>query len=611
MDKLQIQKIHELLGAKDDTSRFVGLLLLKTTLDNHTSDLQYDQVTALWNSISPKFLDRLIRTGSRPDQGQRKQTGDMLDVAVAVIYTFAKLLNNCAVDKRFYARIPNLTNAVLYSSEETARRIIDLVHELVRQPDGQIAGGATCLAGLDVNDWAPLIEVAPQHATIFSIFHWTWTKGVEGVPIQTMRAKIDGALLLFLSSFKGHNPTPLLDFVTLILNILNPDLRPLNPQWLRPLTRLIHEMASSRQTADSRRSYTLCAAALLGAYPEKAPALLFCDDPGSIKPLAYLFVKMVQADILPTLHVLIPKSNTVEYPPLSRRIASALDIMTSFVGFLITVADDITTQQSLTPERIIKLHEDLVVMIGDLIEYLGDRWDAFLVGARGIESSQTSGTSIFEDPVTAAAIRLVATWLRDDDGESLRTQASVLIGLFAEVYAMNRTSTDMPELRLPILAALEGILQTSDGQEAFNNSGLLSRCLYPDFCAVLASQDADLSSVDYIRGIAIIHVFHILIENDGNPRSHPASMNLLESIAQYLSKKAQAEGHVQDTSRLDFQTDVLELTVKVLETSSTHIPAPLQQKTKSALRNVASRVMADWRALNDESMVSRVAELCL
>lgn len=116
MELPEIQKVHELLAAKDDTSRFVGLLLLKTVLDKHASDLQHEQVSALWDSISPRFLDRLIRTGSRPasEQQRKQQSGDMLAVAVAVIYTFTRLLNDCAVSDKFYARIPNLANAVLH-----------------------------------------------------------------------------------------------------------------------------------------------------------------------------------------------------------------------------------------------------------------------------------------------------------------------------------------------------------------------------------------------------------------------------------------------------------------------------------------------------------------
>ncbi|RWA12779.1 hypothetical protein EKO27_g2316 [Xylaria grammica] len=608
MESAEIQKIRQLLAAKDDTSRFVGLILLKTTLDSHASDLKHEQVATLWNSISPRFLDRLIRTGCRPASEQRKQSRDMLDVAVAVIYTFTKLLNDCAIDERFYARIPNLANAVLYSSEETTRRIVDIIHVLVQQPNGQAAGGAAYFAELDVSNWGALIEIAPQNETVFSIFYWAWVSGSTTISVETMKAKIDDALQLFISSFKGHRPMPLLDFITLIFDNLNPDLRPLNPLWLRPVAKLIQDMASSKQTEDGRRAYIHCAAALLAAYPEDAPGPLFSDDPRSLRPIAYLFVKMVQVDVLSTIHLLIPKVNTKEYPTLSRRIAAALDIMTSFVGFLITAADDVIVERGLTPDRILKLREDLVRSVSDVIEYLRDCWDGFLAGARGIESAQNSGKTIFEDPITPAAVRFVATWLRDDDGEALRTQAAGIIDLFNELYRMSLTSTDVPELRIPILAALEGILQTSDGREAFNDGDLLSRCLYPDLRAILTSYGTELTASDYIRGSAIAHTVHILMEYYENPHPHPGSMDLVELVAEYDVGRVKTPANVSDRFRLEFQTDVLELAVMLLD----RLPHDTSQhRVKTTLQNVRSKVMGNWGVFKDESMIERVAELHL
>lgn len=66
-----IAKIQGLLRSKDDTSRFVGLALLKSVLDN-SPDLQKDDgvIQGLWDSISPKFLARLLKSGSQP--GDRK-----------------------------------------------------------------------------------------------------------------------------------------------------------------------------------------------------------------------------------------------------------------------------------------------------------------------------------------------------------------------------------------------------------------------------------------------------------------------------------------------------------------------------------------------------------
>ncbi|KAI1360524.1 Neurochondrin-domain-containing protein [Xylaria arbuscula] len=604
-----VQKVQNLLAAKDDTSRFVGLLLLKTTLDNHASDLQYEKVSELWNSISPRFLDRLIRTGSQPASEQRKQSGDMLDVAVAVLYTFTKLMNDCALDAKFYGRIPNLANAVLYSSEETTRRIVDLIHVLVQQPHGQAAGGATCFAQLDLNTWGPLIEIAPQYETVFSIFHWAWVSGSLAVPAKDLRPKLDGALKLFISSFKGQNPIPLLNFITLVFDNLNPDLRPPEPEWLRPVARLIQDIASNKQTADGRRAYIHCAATLLAIYPEKFPGPLFSDDPDTTRPIAYLFVKMVQVDILSTLHLLIPKVNTTEYPSLSCRIAAALDIMTSFLGFLITAADETGGQHGLTPYRILKLHEDLLKTVGDVMEYLRDRWDDYLASSRGIESAQNSGRSIFEDAITPAAVRFVATWLRDDDGDALRTQAAGLIDLFAELYKINMSSTDVPELRLPILAALEGILQTSDGREAFHSSDFLSRSLYPDIRAILAGHGNELATGDYLRGSAIVQIFNILIEYDESSHPHPGSMDLVELISKCEVQPVKVPASVSDRPRVEFLTDALELAATLSKSAFRDASSATQQMIQASLRDLTLKVKEDWDTLEDESMSARLAEL--
>lgn len=113
-----LEKIRQLLKAKDDTSRFVGLAVLKSTLDN-SEELRKDEeaVTSLWNSISPKFLDRLLRTGSKASSEQ-KDSKDMLDLAAAVIYTFSVLLpDEAKADHRLLGRIPRLVEALVQRYE--------------------------------------------------------------------------------------------------------------------------------------------------------------------------------------------------------------------------------------------------------------------------------------------------------------------------------------------------------------------------------------------------------------------------------------------------------------------------------------------------------------
>ena len=108
-----INQIQSLLKTKDDTQRFVGLALLKFVLDGSEQLRQDEQtVQSLWSSLSPKFLDRLLRTGSNPST---KNSNELLDLVVSVLHIFSILLPDQArCDAKFIDRIPLLVSAVLY-----------------------------------------------------------------------------------------------------------------------------------------------------------------------------------------------------------------------------------------------------------------------------------------------------------------------------------------------------------------------------------------------------------------------------------------------------------------------------------------------------------------
>lgn len=111
-ETVTVQKIQELLKTKNDTSRFVGLALLKSVLDN-SQQLREDKstITELWQSVSPKFLDRLLRSGARQSS---KDAKDMIDIAVAVLHTFSTLLPESGrTDSSIIDRIPTLVSVVL------------------------------------------------------------------------------------------------------------------------------------------------------------------------------------------------------------------------------------------------------------------------------------------------------------------------------------------------------------------------------------------------------------------------------------------------------------------------------------------------------------------
>ncbi len=108
-----LEKMKDLLGAKDDTSRFVGLALLKTVLDNGQLARDSDGLRVLWETMSPKFLDRLLRS-PQSEKVSKAESTNMVDLAVAVLHTFAVLLpEDSRNQKRLTGRTDPLVKAIV------------------------------------------------------------------------------------------------------------------------------------------------------------------------------------------------------------------------------------------------------------------------------------------------------------------------------------------------------------------------------------------------------------------------------------------------------------------------------------------------------------------
>lgn len=82
----------DLLSKGNDTSRFVGLAMLKSILDNK-HELRKDPgiIQRCWHAIPANFLDRLLKAGESKIKSEDEAQA-MVQLAVAVSYTFALLL---------------------------------------------------------------------------------------------------------------------------------------------------------------------------------------------------------------------------------------------------------------------------------------------------------------------------------------------------------------------------------------------------------------------------------------------------------------------------------------------------------------------------------------
>ena len=508
------ENIHDLLQAKDDTSKFVGLAMLKSVLDNGQFAQDPEQLRKLWEAVPPKFLDRLLRA-KRNKKINKAEALNLVDLAAAVLHTFTvRLSETSRQEKRLVGRTNPLVEALverlvdhippsnyeltLSSPPETTQLILQTLLTIVSYPEG-------ALEMLNIEELSPLTEITAQNALVLDILDFTWANAATSVTdIDKVRNSIDRTIPTLQNVFKGTDAVTLLKFMGAFLPKLTPEVSnhkscsklpskptqalPQDPKWLKPLVSMLRNLVTSRPTLAGRAAYTLLASALLQAYPATCLNLLFRDDISGIadnKPFSCLFVNLLLIDIRSSFPTLLSQLNSTEYPAMSQRLAGAFDIISSFIGFLVRNLDNESgfTAFSMPPDLLLKLRKDIAETVSLTIEYLRDRWDASFAGTSGLHPSARAGTAatsegtrltltwdsikddIRADPLILAAIRALAIWIREDENENLRNESAGIMDMLVELY--KSSSTEKLDFRYPILLALEGILDTDDGVTSF------------------------------------------------------------------------------------------------------------------------------------------------
>ncbi|KAF4983872.1 hypothetical protein FZEAL_813 [Fusarium zealandicum] len=520
-----ITKIQTLLKAKDDTQRFVGLALLKSALDS-SEQLRHDEQTvqSLWASISPKFLDRLLRTASKPSN---KNAKEMLDLVVSVLHIFAILLPERATSHgKFLDRVPLLVGAVLYSSEETTTLILQLLHTLVSSQDG-----ARVFIKLD--DISSLTEIAPNHPPVLDILSFAWLNSMTGVEDPTELARqVDATIQSLVSSFTATDAVTLLEFLGYFLRNANSNILPRQPKWLKSVINYIQNLVTSRPTPEARSAYTNAAASLLQAYPDEVPQLLFTDTKKDDKAFSYLFINLLLIDIRSSAPTLLEQLNKPEYPKVSKRLTSAYDTIAIFLGFLVRCLEDDSLETFImTPENLLKLRKGFSETMSLTIEYLRDRWDASVAGAMGLhpdarisKAETATGThhtltwdsikdNADEDLFILSAVRALALWLREDDSDVLRKETTGLMDMFMDLY--QSSAQDKLDFRSPVLVALEGVTTLAKGSASLlANDGW--QILTHDLNSILQHGSRTCRLEDASRATDIVRVLLPIVEQEAS-----------------------------------------------------------------------------------------------
>ncbi|GKT43945.1 uncharacterized protein ColSpa_04126 [Colletotrichum spaethianum] len=591
-----LDQIRSMLKAKDDTSRFVGLALLKSLLDN-SEELRNDAgtVLGLWESISPKFLDRLVRTGSSA-QSTQQDAKNMVDLAVSVIHTFALLLpEQSKRDKRFVGRLPLLVSSLLQSSEETSKLIIQTILTIVVFPEG-------AKSFFEVEDVSPLVEIAPNNPSALEIFAFAWINCMDLAEDKTvMKTKIDGTIQALVSTFTGTDGVTLLEFLGKFLRNSDPKALPSSPKWIKSVVDFIKKLLTSRPTPEARNAYTIAAASLLEVYPAEASKLLFTSDVKEDKPFSYLFITLLLTDTRATLPRLLELLNDPTYPAIAQRLGSAFDVTTHFIGYLVRSLDDEMLSPAnmvMPPDFLLKIRRTIAEAMSLAIEFLRDRWDASVAGTFGLHpdartketdtsmgkrltiSWESKKDNIHEDPLILAAIRALSLWLREDDNDLLRKEAAGLTDMLIDLY--KASSPARLDFRSPILVGLEGILVEKAGLEEFTTHNGWE-ALTQDLLTILQHISTVSDENEAARAIEIVRILLPIVESE-ETGSREDWMALVTFVAAWDAPEVEQPLLVQEA-----QIAVLQLTTALL------VGAPEGMKRRyvhstSAILGIAARL---------------------
>ncbi|EQL00194.1 hypothetical protein G6O67_006192 [Ophiocordyceps sinensis] len=602
-----IENIRALLRAKDDTQRFVGLALLKSVLDNSPQLRQHEQtVQLLWGSLSSKFLDRLLLTGSNPSN---KNAKEMLDLAVSVLHTFAALLPaQLRADPKLTGRIPGLVGAVLHSDEETTRLILQLLHTLASSPEG-----ARVLVG--VQDLSPLTEIAPSHALVLDILRFAWLNGMAGVEDKrALSRRIDETTQSLASSFTGTDAVTLLEFLGSFLRQADPTILPGTPRWLKSVSGYIQSLVTSRPSSEARSAYTNAAASLLQAYPSMAPRLLFTDSKRGDKPFAYLLVNLLLIDIRSSAPSLLQQLNMPGYAATSRRLASAFDVICIFIGYLVRSLEDESPEcLVMSPDSLLKIRKGISETMSVTIEYLRDRWDASVAGAMGLHpdarvgNAETSTGSYLtltwdsmanaadDDPFVLSAVRAMALWLREDENELLRKEATGLVDMFMDLY--RASAPEKLDFRSPILVALEALVVLDRGRELFlRHDGW--RILSKDLTDILGNASVTSHLGDASRGTEVVRILLQVVEQELGG-TEEEWMNLITTVAAWDLSLQEQPPEVQEC-----QVAVLQLCCTLLASAS----GGMQNRYRHSIDAISGIAAQLSRCIGRDSFVREAME---
>jgi len=491
-----------LLKAKDDTSRFAGLSLLRSLLDsNEKLRNDPDVISKCWSSISEKFLVRLLKA-QPSDKRSEEESKSLVELAVSIVHTFVNLLPPNELES---AKIRDLCEPIgkSVSRLDPGSRIsaFQILQSVAACPSNfslfRDQSILSSLGDLAKNDESALREYG-------RILRLLRNSGLDsnGSEFESRCRYAETLILDLLEHCKKDNQTLLFEA---IVDIYRDGPSFYTTDFVKSLMPPIQEAILRAPKARTRKATITLIGNIIRdpAIGMETQSLIFAPANGipqdPEKPFAYIFINLVLIEIRSTIPSLMEQLASPSYASTALHMASCYDILSAFTQYLLSTlsAPDPPTgpQPALTlaPSTLLKLRAATTAALSQTLEFLRERWDGAHAGAAGLPASSKAdlrvtrdwrsgagsaaaaaplalpwdspAVSPASDPIVVAGLRALALWLREDDDAALLGEArgllDMLLVLFGGAGSDGRDGAG-PDLRTPVAIVLGAVLRASE-----------------------------------------------------------------------------------------------------------------------------------------------------
>lgn len=613
-----------LLKAKDDTSRFVGLSLLRSLLDsNEQLRTNNENLLKCWNAISNKFLIRLLKTQETKSKS-KDEAKDMVDLAVAVVHIFANLLPSQEVgEKKMVEFCGPLLETIPRLSSDPQKNAFQALQCIASTSSGAVAVA-------DFQNWKVIIDTASSNEDVL-IELFRLQRAAEKSASLSLKGTLAGIIDSTMLSVKDSGKLDSIKILEALGELtsetsvscrssaiisrsspLTSAKYPQSPNWIPYAIGLVRSTIKKQPTSRVRNACIKLVGNLIQGLPptSRFSYELFNESTSQSnndgKPFSYIFINLVLIEIRSTIPSLLESLASASYTSTALRLASCYDIMSAFILYLLQYLDqdaDITEgppSYILSPEQFLRIRKDFAETLSMTLEFFRDRWDATVSGAGGLDPSARNdpntplaltwdnpSVSPAGDPIILAGLRALSLWLREDENVELAQEATSLMDMYMALYSSSMATDAKVDFRHAVLTCLTGLLVESDDavQQFLDQKGwsLLQEDLLQNISllSISAMQPPAAHTQDIIR------VLISVVESETVPQTRLPWMTIVKQLAETKPPS------LRDEEKLETLVGGWQLAVALIMKAPQNVKKTyaenmksIQQKAEAILREV-------------------------